>query len=265
MCGPSGTLGASLNLDLSDDSGTPTTLDVVFNNPGGANFFGPAYFGTPMHRGSAFYNGTGQNTMVQLSEIPYDAYKVIVYLTGFANNPGSQVSDGITTYYWDTPDPGDATLVETTDTDPNDGYDVATYAIFGSDEAPLTGSDYTLNFGLHLAGTGVSGGGGVGGFQLVEVTTTGPLGDYNGDGMVDAADYTVWRDNVGGDGSTLQNRDPGQTGPVDSGDYDFWKSQFGQVGAVSLASAETAAVPEPSGFALITVCLIAAAAARCTR
>ena len=35
------------------------------------------------------------------------------------------------------------------------------------------------------------------------------LGDYNGNGIVDAADYTVWRDHLG-QTYALQNRDPGE-------------------------------------------------------
>ena len=53
-------------------------------------------------------------------------------------------------------------------------------------------------------------------------------GDYNNNGIVDAADYTVWRDTLGqevinpGDGA-----DGDQSGTIDAGDYDFWKARFG--------------------------------------
>ena len=57
-------------------------------------------------------------------------------------------------------------------------------------------------------------------------------GDYNSNGLVDAADYTVWRDTLG---STTDARADGSgsiagvpDGVVDSLDYDFWKSNFGQ-------------------------------------
>ncbi|QDU89593.1 hypothetical protein Pla175_29850 [Pirellulimonas nuda] len=73
--------------------------------------------------------------------------------------------------------------------------------------------------------------------------SAGTVGDYNNDGVVDAADYTVWRDNLGLDGSGLSNRDPSQTGPVDGADYSFWKGTFGQPAVAAIAGSS---VPEPS-------------------
>jgi hypothetical protein len=58
----------------------------------------------------------------------------------------------------------------------------------------------------------------------------GRNGDYNNNGIVDAADYTLWRDTLGqavlndGDGA-----DGNMDGQIDQGDYDYWKGQFGTV------------------------------------
>lgn len=73
----------------------------------------------------------------------------------------------------------------------------------------------------------------------------GVPGDYNGNGVVDAADYTVWRDALGG--STLLNEGV-SPGVVDDADYAFWKDNFGNsaVGAGSFA----ASVPEPATLGL---------------
>ena len=85
-------------------------------------------------------------------------------------------------------------------------------------------------------------------------------GDYNQNGTVDAADYTVWRDNLGGAGSTLGvHRDPANTGVVSVADYNSWKAHFGQTagagsGATAgLLSSANAAVPEPTALALLTI------------
>ncbi|HEY4231826.1 MAG TPA: hypothetical protein VGM76_00225, partial [Lacipirellulaceae bacterium] len=53
-------------------------------------------------------------------------------------------------------------------------------------------------------------------------------GDYNNSGVVDAADYTVWRDHLG-QAIALPNEDPTTTpGSVTSEDYNIWKTDFGR-------------------------------------
>jgi len=79
---------------------------------------------------------------------------------------------------------------------------------------------------------------------LLESTVAGLPGDYNNDGLVDAADYTVWRDHLGT--TTLPNRDPGAAGPVGQSDYLVWKTNFGTSGTGSAT-----AVPEPGSLFLI--------------
>lgn len=86
------------------------------------------------------------------------------------------------------------------------------------------------------------------------VGTAGPvrLGDYNGDGKVDAADYTVWRDNFGAPDESSLHGNGSNSGGVDQADYNLWKTNFGSGGGSgSLAGAP---VPEPSA---ILLCLIA--------
>lgn len=81
-------------------------------------------------------------------------------------------------------------------------------------------------------------------FRLI-TEVVGLPGDYNGDGTVNLADYTVWRDNLGANESTLANPGDG-SGTVDTGDYDVWKSNFGTSGAGSASLlAGTSRVPEP--------------------
>jgi hypothetical protein len=59
-----------------------------------------------------------------------------------------------------------------------------------------------------------------------------PLGDYNLDSTVNAADYTVWRDTLG---STTDFRANGTNEGasldlIDQADYDYWKERFGDAG-----------------------------------
>ena len=74
-------------------------------------------------------------------------------------------------------------------------------------------------------------------------------GDFNGDGIVDAGDYVVWRSNLGAaeTGSTLNGNGTG--GTVDEDDYDLWKLNFGN--SSGDASLSSVAVPEPGAIVLI--------------
>lgn len=83
----------------------------------------------------------------------------------------------------------------------------------------------------------------------VLIVQQGLDGDYNADGIVDAADYTVWRDNLGAteDGNVLNGN--GDGGTVDASDYDLWRQNFG-ASLSPLSKANTNEVPEPTGFAI---------------
>jgi hypothetical protein len=75
-------------------------------------------------------------------------------------------------------------------------------------------------------------------------------GDFNGDDVVDAVDYTVWRNNLNTNFDLNGNGD--ETGAsmnfVDGADYTLWKASYGDTapGAGGLATA----VPEPSSVLL---------------
>ncbi|WP_425400100.1 hypothetical protein [Aeoliella sp.] len=82
---------------------------------------------------------------------------------------------------------------------------------------------------------------------LFATIPAGLPGDYNGDSVVNLADYTLWRNNLGGDASSAfaaGSRNPLNTGVIDADDYTFWKSNFGST-ALSAIQAP-AAVPEPT-------------------
>jgi hypothetical protein len=51
-------------------------------------------------------------------------------------------------------------------------------------------------------------------------------GDYNHNGIVDAADYTVWRDTLGQSGAML-DADGDHDGTVNAPDYGIWATNFG--------------------------------------
>lgn len=72
--------------------------------------------------------------------------------------------------------------------------------------------------------------------KATELGGTAAAGDYNEDGVNDAADYTVWRDAKEAGSMTLPNRDPGKNDgvdPVDEGDYTYWRDNFGAVETIA--------------------------------
>jgi uncharacterized membrane protein len=80
------------------------------------------------------------------------------------------------------------------------------------------------------------------------------VGDYNSNGVVDAADYVFWRDKLG-QNVALPNRDQNNNGPISAADYNSWRSNFGKtnLGAGALSAS---AVPEPSTPALVLASVV---------
>ena len=65
-------------------------------------------------------------------------------------------------------------------------------------------------------------------FSGTGILTVGPpilAGDYNSNGIVDAADYVTWRENVGQPSQTLPNDTTGVI--IGDAQYNLWRSNFG--------------------------------------
>lgn len=108
------------------------------------------------------------------------------------------------------------------------------------------GGTQDLEFEFHLDGgdtiTGV--------VEYGEFSVEPPFlpGDYNVDGVVDAADYSVYRDNLGLDSAALNGR--GSGGPiVGPADYALWVASYGSVASSSIATA----VPEPAALSVLAL------------
>jgi autotransporter-associated beta strand protein len=100
--------------------------------------------------------------------------------------------------------------------------------------------------------------------ELILTATSGIAGDYNNDGTVDAADYTVWRDSLGAAAGSLLNDSLGT--PIGVAQYETWRANFG-TSLASLALDAPAAVPEPTALVAAGLLLILAAVRtrRCCR
>ncbi|MEN1677996.1 MAG: hypothetical protein AAGJ46_00275 [Planctomycetota bacterium] len=127
-----------------------------------------------------------------------------------------------------------------------DGQGVAGFALYELGAILPAGLDLAA-IGAHLDDA-VWAGSGVGG-QLEIVLVPVLTGDFNGDGLVDAADFTVFRDTLGS--SDDLRADANRNGIVDLADYALWASNFGAQAAASQG------VPEPAyGAVLATLPLV---------
>jgi hypothetical protein len=87
-----------------------------------------------------------------------------------------------------------------------------------------------------------SGGGGGGAFLA--------FGDFNNDGIIDVADYTVWRDTLGS--TTDLRADADGDGVISAFDRQIWLLNYG-VSFASTATALSTAIPEPAGALLLAL------------
>jgi hypothetical protein len=91
------------------------------------------------------------------------------------------------------------------------------------------------------------------------VGVPGLAGDYNDDGVVDAVDYTVWRNNLGdADETNLNNNGDGND--VSASDYTYWKDRYGDVAPPGAGGLAGSVVPEPSA---VLLSLLAAVGVTC--
>jgi hypothetical protein len=97
-------------------------------------------------------------------------------------------------------------------------------------------------------------------WRLDAVPTYREFGDYNGNGVVEAGDYTMWRNTLG---SVVHLQADGDLdGIVDQDDYDVWATGFG-ISFIPAGASGVAVIPEPSAWLLAL--LSAAWAARRAR
>jgi T5SS/PEP-CTERM-associated repeat protein len=126
----------------------------------------------------------------------------------------------------------------------------AAYAMYGNSIVRFA-VDYTAGDGNDIA-------------LLTEAV--GVLGDYNGDGTVDAADYTVWRDTLGTTVGRHFGADGNGDGTVNEADWDVWKANFGHTasgagstagqassGTQTIENPQSETVPEPASLALMVL------------
>lgn len=140
-----------------------------------------------------------------------------------------------------------ALLAESTfDADFTDSSIATTRSVSYTASADDLGSQIRVRFGADSGGSGTS----VFANPVLELVRPILAGDYNDDGVVNLADYTVWRDHLGAAAGTLAN-DPND-GTIGLAQYDTWKTAFAAAQQLSDAAISTS-VPEPSTWLLLSL------------
>ena len=169
--------------DLNDDTGTPSTLDISYGSWGGwriqasqpgADVDGSnnkALLNGYLNAGPAGWNPSVTSSSVAISQIPYANYDIIVYFSSDVAGREGSVTDGTTTYYFNSTGPAsiagsNAAFAQATDTT-TAGYSTgANYAVFSG----LSGAARTITVQMRDNDEW----GGIAGFQVVADLTGVP-------------------------------------------------------------------------------------------
>src|SRR5690606_11979023 len=89
--------------------------------------------------------------------------------------------------------------------------------------------------------------------NVVAVPAAAQNADFNGDGVVDGADFLVWQRGFGTIDPLRSDGNADGDADVDADDLAAWREQFGQ----TLQTADVAAVPEPSALLLLAFAVAA--------
>jgi hypothetical protein len=109
-------------------------------------------------------------------------------------------------------------------------------------------------FGLLAGGRGRTIGNGT--FTLTKLL----LGDFNYDGFVNAADYTVWRDSEGLEVAAGTGADHDFDGVITVSDHEVWAANYGR----TFTAIASVSIPEPgaAGLAMLAALLSQATKSR---
>lgn len=233
-------LSTLATFDGTPHGGNPEAGVVI---DGQGNLYGTTYYGGAAGYGTVFKVAAGTNQFIRVAS--------------FVDTNGSNPVTGLIvdaqgnlfgTTKWDVLNNGTAFKISAgTST-------ISTLKLFNGSDGDEPHSGLIADAQGNLYGTTRSGGANNYGivFKLQRKVPLVP-GDYNIDGNVDAADYTVWRNSLGQLGSGLA-ADGYPDNKIDAGDYNVWRTQFGAgngAGGLSIRG-----VPEPGLGLMLAVALM---------
>jgi len=236
------TLGVSplRYLDTGTDDGQPVRVSL----DGGA----PADLGTVTKVGSLAFTPQGDQNLdvIANSGSIVDPAAAVDAAPAYGNDfPDANVDDTLTTFTTEqAADISDLLGASTIISDIQSGTDALSFIFAAKDDNSTVAATYKGNpFGLMFQPR----------LYLEVLPVIGPGGvdgDYDGNNIVDAADYVLWKN-----GGPLLN-DP--TAGVQAADYDYWRSRFG----ATVGNGSGSAVPEPTSFMLVLMGIAALASRR---
>jgi hypothetical protein len=87
-------------------------------------------------------------------------------------------------------------------------------------------------------------------------------GDYNNNGLVDAADYGLWRANQGTNHALPNDPIGGTIGPAQ---FDQWRAHFGKTAGSGSGVGANVSVPEPATLVMLLTGMLALCSFRCAK
>ena len=105
--------------------------------------------------------------------------------------------------------------------------------------------------GKVIVGTGINPNGNYEAFRVAIDLAVPVAGDYNGNHVVDAADYVMWRDTLGQNVPVGTGADGDGNGIIQTADYNVWKANFGKAAGSGALFSSGATVPEPAAALLM--------------
>jgi fibronectin-binding autotransporter adhesin len=134
------------------------------------------------------------------------------------------------------------------------GWNDVSFDGFADDSVVSIGQvSYLLNYNDVTGGLNFGGGAAGGSYMTLTVTAVPSSADFNDDGQVDGNDFLAWQRGLGSSGRGLHaSGDADFDGVIDAADLEVLRNQFGPV---SETTAAVAAVPEPAAAALLLAAL----------
>ena len=182
---------------------------------------------------------------------PTNGHHLLLATSGFGSIPGGATPDFTIPSNFFNPDHDTLNFAGGFDIDtfvsaPIDGINSLNYT------SSISSSTVATNSPRNYAGNGSS----------INLAPS-PTGDYDGNHVVDAADYVVWRKTLAQSAIPAgSGADGNSSGTIEVGDFTYWRARFGNAAGSGAGAGQVSAIPEPSAIVLLLTALATSSLAR---